>query len=324
MQSVSAAQMRAVFEAFGSDAWRVLPERFGRVFRYRGGVVSADPAHVPLLLRDKRHTLQRAQAHRLISHIVPGSRGMLFLDGDPWRDRMRALARAFSPATAADWEASHRDAVQREISEWSSGADLFDAVTRMNVRVMLEVAHNLDPRDARAVALADHLMAYKRLSMRDERHRRLDDFSAGVEKLGSLPSIVGGLLALRREVLTMESVLGKLLAAPPLVDPRRRGWLELLLAAGFDGRELTSEINHLYGAFTAVDYVGTCLLATIAGTTWNEGLDDPNWRAALIREATRCFPVTNVVYRRLGAPTQLGDAQFQVVPAMVASRHVPT
>jgi cytochrome P450 len=129
--------------------------------------------------------------------------------------------------------------------------------------------------------------------------------------------------------------------------PHRCGWLTQLAGAGLSEGELAREINHLYGAFNAVDYVVTSALCELArdprltGALRGELLaalgdreppardDLPRlpWTHAFMLEILRRYPVSMGIVRRTGEPIELGGERLasgtQVLVLLHALHHHP-
>jgi cytochrome P450 len=247
-----------------------------------------------------------------LATVLPGADGTLFTDGDAWKLRLKALMPGFTPSAMAASGPALKAAVADAVAKWpEAGPDLFDTVSAVGLQVVLRTGYNLDLTVPCVQRFGELLRVYKRTTMRDDPAYRLDDFGVVRRGLGSVFPIVRGFWGLARLMRAMDLAVREILASKPWADANRVGWVQRLLAAGMQGRALTSELNHLYGAFTAADHVATCLLATVAGT--------PTWRAlqqgdgalleATLRETYRRFPVTMVIYRRLGAPEVLGGEE---------------
>jgi len=120
----------------------------------------------------------------------------------------------------------------------------------------------------------------------------------------------------------LTQLVAEIVRRQPWADPTRQGWVQLLWEAGLRGPALTCELNHLYGAFTAADYITTCALAELAhAPEWTARLraglgaadsadGAPEPVEAIIREVARRYPVAMVIFRELGAPMELGGELF--------------
>jgi cytochrome P450 len=149
---------------------------------------------------------------------------------------------------------------------------------------------------------------------------RLDELVLGPAKLLSLPAIV---LRMRGGMADVRQALKALLAGN---RPRGNspGWIARLADAGLSKEELATEVNHLYGAFNAIDFVVTGALYELArraeirtniraelesvlGSRQDLAREDHHklrWTNAFMLEIMRCYPVTMGVVRSSGGPTR--------------------
>ena len=148
------------------------------------------------------------------------------------------------------------DAARHDLAAAGSGLqraiDLSDAAADRRARGA-EDGIGVDPGDPRGAALGRALVAYKQFTMVPGT-RRLDEFGLPPSKLRALPQIIGLLLGMRRRMRAVEHAVRGLTA-----DARGRhdkpDWITSLAAAGLSDTELAVEVNHLYGAYNAIDYV---------------------------------------------------------------------
>jgi cytochrome P450 len=324
LQTADPITVGKILATRGDAGWLALHERYGRVFRYRGGVVTSEPEDFQALLSNRVHTQRRSLSHRLADRFVPGAPGILFKDGDDWLLRLRALMPSMQPQAVAAQEARLRSVVEAHVAAWPadySGPDLFAEVTTLGLKIALSVGANLDLKDPLVQELGAVLRAYKASTMRSDPRRRLDEFGLSSRKLLHLPWIAVAFHEFAAHMRRLERLVEEIIRRQPWADPARQGWLQLLHAAGLRGSALASELNHLYGAFTAADYTTTCALAELAHA--------PEWVArlraeceadpagpelpvaeAILRETARRYPVAMVIYRELGATMKLGGELF--------------
>src|SRR5262245_61245914 len=94
MRHVSGREIRGVMKSMDQRAWVELTRRYGKTFRHGSLVVTSEPDAVRALLLDKAHTEVRAPLHKMMSRL-PGADGILFMDGEKWVTRTRAVMPAF-------------------------------------------------------------------------------------------------------------------------------------------------------------------------------------------------------------------------------------
>jgi cytochrome P450 len=348
MRHVSGRAIRAVVKSMGQRAWVELTLRYGKTFRHGSLVITCEPEAVRALLLDKAHAEVRAPLHKSMS-LIPGADGILFMDGEKWVTRTRAVMPAFH-RDHVDAFASHLHAiVLAHLARWAEGksvGDLYDAVQQIGVASVLEVGYGLDPPHRLTAALGRALVDYKEFSMAADSRRRLDEFGAGWEKLFDLPWVVTTLIGMYARAAGVRRAV-RALVANGGPTPHRSGWLTQLAGAGLSEAELAREINHLYGAFNAVDYVVTAALCELArdrrlaeslrgellsvlGDREPPARDDlPRlpWTNAFMLEILRRYPVSMGILRRTGQPIELGGERLssgtQVLVLLHALHHHP-
>jgi cytochrome P450 len=348
MRRVSGRAIRAVLKSMGQRAWVELTLRYGKTFRHGSLVVTCEPEAVRGLLLDKAHAEVRAPLHKSMS-LIPGADGILFMDGEKWVTRTRAVMPTFH-RDHVDAFASHLHAiVLAHLAQWAEGksvSDLYDAVQQIGVASVLEMGYGLDPPHPLTAALGRALVDYKGFSMAADSRRRLDEFGAGWEKLLDLPWVLTTLSGMRSRAASVRRAVRALVASGE-PTPHRSGWLTQLARARLSEAELAREINHLYGAFNAVDYVVTAALCELArdrrlaeslrgellsvlGDREPPARDDlPRlpWTNAFMLEILRRYPVSMGIVRRTGEPIELGGERLpsgtQVLILLHALHHHP-
>ena len=323
------AEVRRLLATGKQRGWLDAVLAYGYSFRYQGLVAIADPAVVEPLLTDPVHTQRRSRSHVAISAITPGSAGILFLDGDPWRRRARAVGPVFSRAHFEQFGAAVQDAVAARVKRWAVGEDVGDlagATTRLGADLVLAIGYGLDPGTPLAARFAEQLVGYKQRTMDNDPRRRIDQFGFTAAKLLDLPWAVQTILELRERVRALRVTVSALLKGREQVSAGRASWIDNLAAAGLTLPELTDELNHLYGAYNAVDFaIAAGLFELSRHPEWrarvraevDATLDDgrPPTREQIarltdttnfMREVLRRYPVAMGIFRRLGAPLQVG------------------
>ena len=92
LQTAPGREVRRMLQAQGQHAWVALTQRYGKTFRFSGMVITCEPEAVRALLMDRAHAEKRPAAHRFLGWL-PGVNGILFMDGEPWLKRTRAVMR---------------------------------------------------------------------------------------------------------------------------------------------------------------------------------------------------------------------------------------
>src|SRR5215204_3286338 len=169
-----------------------LVERYGKTFRHGGIIVTCDPAIVRAVLMDRPHVETRPTAHKVLA-MFPGSPGVLFMDGQPWLTRARAVAPVFHREAVADAADTVFRAAASHAERWAAAGrvdDLYDAVQQLGAETVLEMGVGFDPADPASIALAKALVTYKNRSMDTRPALRFDKFHVGIGTIAGLPRIV--------------------------------------------------------------------------------------------------------------------------------------
>ena len=348
MRSTSRRAVRRLLEDKGQEAWVELALGYGRTFRHGPFVVTCEPEAVRTLLMDRAHAEERAAVHRMMA-MLPGANGILFMAGEKWRQRTRAVMPVFHQRHVDSCAGGVQERTVAHAARWQQQgrvADLYAAVQEIGVASFLQIGCGLDPDDPAAARLGRALVGYKQLTMQPQPHHRLDEFAMGPSKVLALPWLLTGLVQMRRRIADVGRALGEIVARG-FAHGGRPDWIRQLAAAGLDAKELAEEINHLYGAFNAIDYVVTAALYEIArdhrlaAALRSEivsalGDREPAAREDLARlpltsafmlEILRRYPVTMGVVRTIGQPIDLGGdtlpAGTQVLILLHALHHHP-
>ncbi len=343
--SPSGADVRALLSSGRPEAWLELVLRYGKTFRCGAVLATCEPDVVHALLMDRVHTVKRSSLHAAMRRL-PGADGLLFLDGEAWVKRLRALTPVFH-ATNLDRLAGHIHATAavhaRTWRERGTVDDLYTCVVRLGAAIVLRIGYGLDPASAVGQRLASALLAYKAETLSEDPRRRLDEFGAGPEKVLDLPWILRTIFGMGRRMRGVAAAVREALASR---TDGEEDWLARLRATDLSQAEIAVEANHLYGAYNAIDYVTTCGLLELASrpdqvarlrAEWARELGDappsaaslPRLRdtANVMREVLRCYPVTHAVARRTGAPLEIGGvlqpAGTEVVILLYALHHHP-
>ncbi|MEM7158179.1 MAG: cytochrome P450 [Myxococcota bacterium] len=314
MASLPRANTREVhrlLEHHRGAGWARLTQRWGRNFRYSGGVVTADPEITKQLLMQRPHTVERATTHRHIQRLVPGSAGILFKDGEDWHRRLRALMPTFTRAHAlrglTDMHGQAQQWLANEAATGRRGDDLFFDISALSQRVVLAVGYNLDPDVACVRELGRALLEYKFWSLNSHPRARIDEFGWSLSKLADVPWVVRHLRNLGHRFDRVRHAVQRVVHERPWLDPERKGWVQNLLDDGFGLAELTHELNHLYGAYNAVDFALTAGLYELFAR--------PEWLAKVRAERTRHQPVLPSMLESMPATRAVMQETLRLYPA---------
>jgi cytochrome P450 len=267
------------------------------------------------------------------------------MDGAPWLTRARAVAPVFHRDNVASAAGIVHRAAVSHASRWAQtgrNADLYAAVQQLGAETVMEIGFGFDPSDPSAVELAAALVAYKNRSMDPRPALRVDKLHVGASTVVRLPHIA---YRMWRDHARVRRALRAALASA-----RRSGridWTTRLQEAPLTQAALENEVNHLYGAFNAIDYVVTCGLwelgrrpelvtairaeieATLGAREMPAGEDQQRMPVlnGFILELFRRYPVSMGIARALGAPLEVGGdtlpAGTQVLVLLHALHHHP-
>jgi cytochrome P450 len=324
MKRASVGEVKTLFAQYGADAWLELVLRHGKTFRLQHFVVTCDARLIEPLMLDRAHTRRRSMAHKVVQRITPGSAGLLFLDGPRWEVQRRAVA----PTFTREHVQQYAELIHSTTLQWGSNTpqrhDLFSAITRLGAHLVLQTGYGLHASDPHARAYMHELIGYKQNTMQRDPRCRLDVLGIDATKLLALPWLLPTLLNLHRRVVRMRRLVPRLLDQRALCPVRTPNWLDRLATERLPLPELTDALNHLYGAYNAVDFVITAALYELSRKPeWRERvrseltqvlgarsypiLDDiPRlpllWGA--VRETLRLYPVAMGIFRESGSPLQ--------------------
>ena len=347
MRTASASDVRRILRTHGQRGWVELTLKYGRTFRQGGLVLTCEPDAVRALLMDRHHAVKRPPVHRLMGQF-PGADGIVFMDGDPWLARTRALAPTFHQRNIDAYPGWVHETTLAHLARWRRQErvpDLYEAVQQLDAAAILRIGYGLDPGDPAAIRLMRTMVGYKQLMTRPQRRHRLDELGLGASKLLALPWILLGLGRLWMKTRDVRRTLRGVLDDGRM-DSERPDWIRGLREAGIDGRELAEDLNHLYTAYNAIDYALTAALyelardRALAETLRAEIVsvldrepptrhDLPRLRLthAFMLEVLRRYPVTMGAARLTGAPLTIDGetipAGTQVIVLLHALHHHP-
>lgn len=310
-----------------------------------GGIATCDAPLVGALLSQREHTLKRARIYGDMRR-VPGSDGVLFMDGEEWRRNVQPAMPVLVPAHVQTLAAPIHAAAARHEAAWRRAGtvpDLYAALCELGLDVILDVGFGVDPASDEGRAFAAALAGFKRETLRPEARRRADEFGPGWRKARLLPWLLATAWRLWWSDRRLQGIVAR------IRDASRGGvgWLRTHGAAQPSVRELSNRLNHLYGAFNAIDFVLTAALSELGRRPlWAEACA-PSWTApwptgptpaattwarlpqlsAFLREVLRAYPVTMTFFRQSGAPLVVEGANLpagtQFTVLLYALHHHP-
>ena len=331
-----------------AQGWLSLALAHGKTFRYESLFVTCDAELTQQLLMERAHTQQRSRLYKLMARLIPGSNGLLFMDGSAWIRHARTLLPHFARSNVDRYAQVIHETTLTHVTQWTDGQprpNLFADIMRLGADAVLRIGFDLVPSSALGERLAHELIGYKSHTM--NAIVRLDEFGIAWSKLWSLPRLLAGLWQLRRRVAGLQSIVREIVESRRGDEGDNDNWIQHMMAAGFSLPVITDGVNHLYGGFNAVDFTITCALYELSQQpVWRERLraeldahlgerafptlDDlaalpemNNFR----REVFRRYPVAMGVVRRTGAPIEMGTlnipAGSEVMIILYALHHHP-
>ncbi len=331
MNRVSTRDLQRSFDRHGAGAWLDLVLRYGPTFEAQRTFFTADPEVVRAVLMERPHTVRRSTPHRFISRMTPGSAGLLFMDGEVWRRHLRAVTPAFRKQHVEGFSGAIAAQTRSHAAWWARHGqlpDLYQSVSRLSIPNALRVGYGLDPGHPLVQELARELLDYKFRTVLRSPEWRLDTvpFALGPHRVAAS---VYEFWQLRRSVARLRSRVWRVLAEPltRLAEP---SWIAGLLQEEVAFEPLVDEINHLYGAYNAIDYVVSCALLELSRRPeWRARLraevdgvlGDRDWPAHddlprlarlwdFMREVLRLYPVAMCIFRRTGEPLMAGGGRI--------------
>ncbi|WP_020597996.1 cytochrome P450 [Spirosoma panaciterrae] len=315
------AEAQHLLEQHREKAWVMLTQRYGKSFLYQGNLVTCDPRLVEALLMDRTHTQRRSSVYKYASWMIPIAPGLLFMDGDAWEKRLRAVMPVFTKANVDSYaECMHQQVVQH-VTHWSENQpfeDLYALLVNLNSALFLKVGCGLDPDEPGVHELGRALVDFKFHYM--DSRTRLDDFGMGKRQFARLPRFVRSHWQRNRKKRQLHAQVQSLVHQRQKGDSRGLNWIHRLQEAGFSVAEIADEVNHLYGAYNALDHVLTGAfyelsqrpalveslrneLRAVTGERGYPTRDDfrvlPN-TIQFMKEVLRVYPATMGVARRFG------------------------
>ncbi len=327
-QGPGVKQAQKLLQEHGERGWAMMVRQFGHTWSFQGSVVTADPVLVHKLLSEPAQTEHRPTVYRLFGKI-PGTDGILFKDGEAWRARLKALMPSFNKAHVDPFIGFVHEEVTASFEGLCRehdgvGPDLFAHVMKLGLRLSMRLGYGIDPDLPQAAALGQVLYDYKCQMMRPE--CRIDSFGLTLGLLARAPRVWMNWRGLKQQSKGLQAQL-QALAKTDGIEPD--GWLRRLADTKLSLQEQTCEVNHLYGAYNAIDYILTSALHELwQRPQWVERLraeldevlqDRPHPERAdfermplmdaFMRETLRRYPVSLSVARQVEEPIELESGE---------------
>jgi cytochrome P450 len=281
-------------EAIREKALLMMAMKNGPTFRMhcRGHVKDAlgaenvcatcDPALVKEIFLNKKHTVNRPKRYLLAQHL-PGLDGVLFQEGEKWKEHTRALLPVFHSSNFSQFgEFMHWATLAHmgldgggdgggpkplNAEEFVTGLGT-DAIKNMRVlgtTIILAAGYGVDPDSEEGRQLRDAIMGYDEKA----RFRRAGKnpfkllyalylvWSDAQRIKAAVKRIVDG--RARREK-TSES--GNF--CQPWANPKSLNWIDGMINANFSLHDISNEVNHLHAAHKAIAIMITFAMYELA------------------------------------------------------------
>ncbi|MEO8392603.1 MAG: cytochrome P450 [Chloroflexota bacterium] len=318
-----------MLQARRERGWVELTERYGKNFRYQGALATCDPAVIETLLMHREHTQERSITYKFAAKVVSGAPGLLFMDGADWLQQLHAAMPPLTRASVQAYAQTVHATTDATLNQWHDGTqipDLYRTMTELGLQVVLRVGYGLDPHDPLAAAFGATLMRYKLSTMSTP--ARIYEFGFSLGQLRHTTRFVSDYFFLRRSMCDLRQQLQAILDAG--AAKYQPNWISLFSKLDVPLEVMADGLNHLYGAFNAIDYSLTCALYELSRhPEWAERLrteldavlgtrtyPSPHDFAALpqmmafMKEIFRHYPVTGAVVRRSGTPLMVEGEEF--------------
>jgi cytochrome P450 len=341
-------EARQLLHSQPQTGWTDLVRKYGNTFTYQGVLVTCEPEVVNKLLMTRSQTQNRSAVYKMMSRLVPGAPGVLFMDGEQWQQHVQAVMPVFTKANIDSYTETIHDTVRESIAGWRDGqklGDLYSTVTDIGLRVVLRVGYGLDPDNPLVQEFGRELQEYKVHTMTTD--ARIDDFGFSLDQVKIIPSFFKSISQLKKRVKRLNALVQQIIDERESKNDEGKDWFTLLHKAGFPLPEMTDELNHIYGAFNAIDYTLTCGLYELS--------KNPEWRDILraelqsvlkgrthpsredfeklpntmnfMKEVFRHYPVAIIIMRQLAEPLQVNGgvwpAKKEVMVMLQSLHHHP-
>lgn len=273
-QGPSVKQAQQLIAEKKEAAWVALAEQYGNHFMYQGTLVTCDPEVIEPLLMERVHTERRSVVYRLLYKMIPLAHGLLFLDGEAWRKRLHAVMPVFTRPNVNGYVSFMHQYLQDIIGQWKRVeyfSDLYATVVRMNAGLLMKAGYGLDPDTMPAKQLAEILVQYKFDLMDPD--SRIDEFGMSVHTLQRLPRFIRAEWKRGRKKKQLRALIAQVVSNKAFLENDGLNWIKSLHDSGFNTKAIADEVNHLYGAYNALDYTITCALYQLGrNPAWVERL----------------------------------------------------
>jgi enediyne biosynthesis protein E7 len=322
------ATVRAAFSSGDATGWSELHRRHGDTLWLPNGLLlTIDLDIVEAMLMNRPHTETRPALYRHARRVIPGADGLLFQTHPLWKRQLLAVTPVFHKAHLSKVAQGVTETIQRHAAEWArveSVPDLYAAMSRMGADVALRALFGIDGRMKAGRRIAEILTRYKLATMQHAPHARMDRADATpMDMLGSLAANAMTIVSLVRDVRALDRSLAEIECGA--LD----GCIASLRDVAPSRKALVSWVNHLFGAYNAVDYtivaalvllehhpaVRHALEAELEGAAARD--PSPELHAELptlhnfAREVFRVAPVANAVLREVAVPLTVPGARLQ-------------
>lgn len=345
LRSPGTRETKDLLKARPQQGWVELVQKYGNSFVYQGSLATCEPAVVQKLLMNRSHTRKRSAMYKLMARIIPGAPGVLFMDGKKWHQHVQAVMPVFTKAHADAQARTIHEIVKASVQQWPEGQpihDLFQSIVEVGLRVVLKVGYGLDPDQELAARFGYELMDYKRQTMTAT--ARLDEFGFSWDQLRRLPAFLRERREWGKQVDRLQGLVKQILEERQRDNYQGHDWISLMQKGGFPLVEVTDELNHIYGAFNAIDYAITCGLYELSRQPdWarrirqelshvlgnreypmREDFDHLPDTIHFMKEVFRYYPVAIAVMRRTGEPLPVAGGEWpadQEVLILLQSMH---
>ena len=236
-------------------------------------VATVDPAMVRALLRGRKHVERRPDRYKA-GMFIPGLAGVLWMQGEPWAERRRALNPVFRHETFAHYARWMHDAAAEAVGGWPAdggSVDLVHELRKLATEFVVGFGCDCDPASAAGRQLHAAMSEY------DEKKRLAATGCCAVPRfLCGLGKLFGDAQRIRRAVAAVreqqrreaeEKATGG--DSDEQLDDASGGggdgggffrpgggsglpsWLSGMVEAGLEEKAIFNEINHLHGAHKA-------------------------------------------------------------------------
>lgn len=260
-QGPSVKEAQQLLNEKKEEAWLILTEKYGKNFLYQGTVVTCDPSVIEMLLMERSHTRKRSIIYRFLYKLIPLPYGLLFLDGNLWQKKLQTVMPVFTRPNISQYTGFMHQYLLQMIHDWDTinqFSDLYSKVVEINAGLLMKVGFGLNPDTVFAKELAGILVDYK-FDLMDSR-TRLDEFGMSPKMIGRLPKFIIAERKRKKKRQQLNKQIQSIINSGILEKNAGLNWISSLQEAGFSVVEIANEVNHLYGAYNALDYTITCAI----------------------------------------------------------------